>query len=76
MFTMPDPSDPPDYALPLREAFGLAGIRDIRFIKMTNEALPMSFSIFVGPAPLNAEGDGQFALTIGRVIRRRAAHLS
>jgi hypothetical protein len=53
MFTMLDPSNPPAYALPLRDAFGLAGIRDIKFVRMAQKSLPMGFSIFVGPAPLD-----------------------
>jgi hypothetical protein len=52
MFTMPDPANPPDYALALRDAFGTAGIRDISFVKMSQEDLPLGFTIFVGPAPL------------------------
>jgi hypothetical protein len=53
MFTMPNPSDPPDFALKLRDAFGLAGIRDIRFVRMGSDiASRLDFTIFVGPAPL------------------------
>jgi hypothetical protein len=53
MFTMPSPNDPPDFALKLRDAFGLAGIREIRFVRMGPEvASRYDFTIFVGPAPL------------------------
>ncbi|MDB5395260.1 MAG: hypothetical protein JWM91_2766, partial [Rhodospirillales bacterium] len=52
MFTMPDPRNPPDYALQLRDAFGIAGIRDISFVQMASDAVPLGFTIFVGPAPL------------------------
>lgn len=53
MFTMPDPSNPPDFALNLRDAFGMAGIREIRFVAMDAEiASKYDFTIFVGPAPL------------------------
>jgi len=53
MFTMPSPNDPPDFALKLRDAFGLAGIRDIRFVRMGPEtASRFDFTIFIGPAPL------------------------
>jgi hypothetical protein len=53
MFTMPNPNDPPDFALKLRDAFGLAGIREIRFVGMGPEvASRYDFTIFVGPAPL------------------------
>jgi hypothetical protein len=54
MFTMPNPNDPPDFALKLRDAFGMAGIRDIRFVGMSPDvAARYDFTIFVGPAPLN-----------------------
>lgn len=53
MFTMPDPSNPPDYALALRDAFGLAGIRNIRFIRMAPSFTSLGFTIFVGPPSLN-----------------------
>ena len=53
MFTMPDPSDPPEFALKLKDAFGLAGIHEIRFVRMGPEASSkFDFTIFVGPAPL------------------------
>jgi hypothetical protein len=53
MFTMPDPSDPPEFALKLKDAFGLAGIHEIRFVRMGPEAASQfDFTIFVGPAPL------------------------
>lgn len=54
MFTMPNPSDPPDFALGLRDAFGMAGIREIRFVAMDPDiAAKYDFTIFIGPAPLN-----------------------
>jgi hypothetical protein len=53
MFTMPDPRNPPEFALKLRDAFGLAGINEIRFVRMEPEtAARFDFTIFVGPAPL------------------------
>jgi hypothetical protein len=53
MFTMPNPADPPEFALKLRDAFGLAGIRDIRFVGMGQDAASKyDFTIFIGPAPL------------------------
>ena len=52
MFTMPDPTRPPEFALKLRDAFGLAGIRDIRFVQMASSSRGLGFTIFVGPAPL------------------------
>jgi hypothetical protein len=53
MFTMPDPTQPSEFALKLKDAFGLAGIRDIRFVRMGPEAAAQfDFTIFVGPAPL------------------------
>jgi hypothetical protein len=53
MFTMPSPNDPPDFALKLRDAFGLAGIHEIRFVRMGPEvASRFDFTIFIGPAPL------------------------
>jgi hypothetical protein len=53
MFTMPDPSDPPEFALKLKDAFGLAGIHDIRFVRMGPDvASKYDFTIFIGPAPL------------------------
>jgi hypothetical protein len=54
MFTMPDPTQPSEFALKLKDAFGLAGIRDIRFVRMGPEAASQfDFTIFIGPAPLN-----------------------
>jgi hypothetical protein len=56
MFTMPNPSDPSDFALKLRDAFGLAGIREIRFVPMDPEtASNYDLTIFIGPAPLNPQ---------------------
>ena len=53
MFTMPDPHNPPDFALNLKDAFGLAGIRDIQFVRMGPDVAPQyDFTIFIGPAPL------------------------
>jgi hypothetical protein len=53
MFTMSNPSDPPDIALKLRDAFGVAGIRDIRFVGMGPDAASQyDLTIFIGPAPL------------------------
>jgi hypothetical protein len=53
MFTMPDPSDPPEFALKLKDAFGLAGIHEIRFVRMGPDvASRFDFTIFIGPAPL------------------------
>ena len=53
MFTMPDPTKPSEFAMRLRDAFGLAGIRDIQFVPMTAEmASQLDLTIFIGPAPL------------------------
>jgi hypothetical protein len=50
---MPNPSNPPEFALKLKDAFGLAGIHEIRFVRMGPEAASQfDFTIFVGPAPL------------------------
>jgi hypothetical protein len=49
---MPDPANPPEYALKLRDALDIAGIRNIRFVQMPPSAAGYSFTIFVGPAPL------------------------
>jgi hypothetical protein len=53
MFTMPGPSDPPEFALKLKDAFGLAGIHEIRFVRMGPDvASKYDFTVFIGPAPL------------------------
>ena len=53
IFTMPDPNNPPEFALKLKDAFGLVGINGIKFVAMNSEAAArLDFTIFVGPAPL------------------------
>jgi hypothetical protein len=52
IFTMPDPSNPPEVAVKLKDAFGLVGIHGIKFVAMNSEAASrLDFTIFVGPAP-------------------------
>jgi len=52
IFTMPDPNNPPEIALRLKEAFGLVGINGIQFVAMNSEAASrLDFTIFIGPAP-------------------------
>jgi hypothetical protein len=49
IFTMPDPNNPPEIAVKLKEAFGLVGINGIKFIEMNSEAASrLGFTIFVG----------------------------
>jgi hypothetical protein len=53
IFTMPDPNNPPEFALKLKDAFGSVGINGIKFVAMNSEAASrLDFTIFVGPAPL------------------------
>jgi hypothetical protein len=53
VFTMPDPSNPPEFARTLKEWFGLVGINGIKFVAMNSEAASrLDFTIFVGRAPL------------------------
>ena len=53
LFTMPDPNNPPEFALKLKDAFGSAGINGIKFVAMNSEAASrLDFTIFVGAAPL------------------------
>jgi hypothetical protein len=52
IFTMPDPNKPPEFAVKLKDAFGLVGINGIKFVAMNSEAASrLDFTIFVGPAP-------------------------
>jgi hypothetical protein len=52
VFTMPDPSNPPEFARKLKDAFGLVGINGIKFAAMNSEATSrLDFTIFVGLAP-------------------------
>jgi hypothetical protein len=52
IFTMPDPNNPPEFALKLKDAFGLVGINRIKFVAMNSEAASrLDFAIFVGPSP-------------------------
>lgn len=53
MFTMPDPTNPPEYALKLKDAFDIAGIRYVHFVKMLPNETYRKFTIFVGPPPLD-----------------------
>jgi hypothetical protein len=53
IFRMPDPNNPPEFALKLKDAFGSAGINGIKFVAMNSEAASrLDFTIFVGAAPL------------------------
>jgi hypothetical protein len=53
IFTMPDPNNPPEFALKLKDAFGSVGINGIKFVAMNSEAASrLDFTIFIGPAPL------------------------
>jgi hypothetical protein len=52
IFTMLDPNNPPEFALKLKDAFGLAGVSGIKFAAMNPEAASrLDFTIFVGPGP-------------------------
>jgi hypothetical protein len=52
IFTMPDPNNPPEFALKLKDAFGLVGIGRIKFAAMNSEAASrLDFTILVGLAP-------------------------
>jgi hypothetical protein len=71
MFTMSNPSDPPDIALKLRDAFGVAGIRDIRFVGMGSSVASLyDLTIFIGPAPLK-QADAPAPPTASPSRRRR-----
>lgn len=53
MFTMPDPRNPSEFALKLKDAFELAGIREIQFVQIGPDvASQFDFTIFIGPAAL------------------------
>lgn len=53
MFTMPNPRNPPEFAFRLKDAFEIAGIREIQFVNMRSDvAVLYDFTIFIGPAAL------------------------
>ena len=53
MFTMSDPRNPSEFALKLKDAFELAGIRDIQFVQIGSDvSSQLDFTIFIGPAAI------------------------